>query len=124
MKQLYSSQCKNCKTLRRIQQRNILTTLPEGETNVHGEAPRNSGDGLSQVTLIKAVCLPANHSATLPVQITHVNGTVLLEPSKSLDQSLQVEESLFEVKEDGSTAVIIVNNSNSSYQLRKSLKSD
>ena len=69
---------------------NIIT---KDETNVQGEAPQNSGDVISQVRLIKAVRLPANHSATVPVQITHVKGTVLLEPSKSLDQSLQTEES-------------------------------
>ena len=39
------------------------------ERNVHGEAPQNSGDVISQVRLIiiKAVLLPANHSATVPV---------------------------------------------------------
>ena len=42
--------------------------------------------------------LPANHLATVPVQITDVKGTILLEPSKSLKQTLQVEESYFEVK--------------------------
>ena len=89
------------------------------ERNVQGEASQNSGDGISQVRLIKAVCLPANHSATVPVQITYVKGTVLLEPSKSLDQSLQV---FLEVKEGGSTAIVIVNNSNSSCQLKKGLK--
>ena len=39
-----------------------------------------------------------------------------------MDQSLQIEESLLKVKEDGSIAVVIVNNSNSSCQLKKSLK--
>ena len=63
---------------------------------------------MSQVRLIKAVRLPANNSAAVPVQLTHVKGTVLLEPSKSLDQSLKVEESPLEVKEDGSTVLVIV----------------
>ena len=45
-----------------------------------------------------------------------------MEPSKSLDQSLQIEESLLKVKEDGSTAVVIVNNGNSSCQLKKGWK--
>ena len=53
---------------------NIIT---KDETNVQGESPQNSGDVISQVRLIKAVRLPANHSATVPVQITHVKGTVL-----------------------------------------------
>ena len=57
-----------------------------------------------QVRLIKAVRLPANYSAAVSVQVTQIKGTILLEPSKSLDQ-LQVEESLLEVKEDGSTEI-------------------
>ena len=40
---------------------------------------------IPQVRLIKAVCLLANHFATVPVRLTHVKGTVLLEPSKLLD---------------------------------------
>ena len=40
----------------------------------------------------------------MSVQVTQIKGTILLEPSKSLDQ-LQVEESLLEVKEDGSTEI-------------------
>ena len=36
---------------------------------------------------------------------------LIMGTSKSLQQSLQVEESLLEVKENGSTAVVIVNNS-------------
>ena len=56
---------------------------------------------MSQVRLIKVVRLPANHLATVPVQLTHVKGT---ESSKLSDQSLKVEESLLEVKEDGSMA--------------------
>ena len=59
---------------------------------------------MSQVRLIKAVRLPANYSAAVSVQVTQIKGTMLLEPSKSLDQS-QVEESLLEVKEDGSTEI-------------------
>ena len=59
---------------------------------------------MSQVRLIKAVRLPANYSAAVSVQVTQIKGTMLLEPSKSLDQS-KVEESLLEVKEDGSTEI-------------------
>ena len=68
----------------------------------------------SQVRIIKAVRLPANYSAAVPVQVTQIKGTgrvfygtILLEPSKLLDQSLQVEESLLEVKKDSSTATAI-----------------
>ena len=71
--------------------------VTKDETSSEGETPQNSEDVVSQVRLIKAVRLPANHSATVPVQLTNVKGTVLLEPSQSLDQSLKVEESLLEV---------------------------
>ena len=96
--------------------------VTKDETSSQRETPQNSEDVVSQVRLIKAVRLPANHSATVPVQLTNVKGTVLLEPSQSLDQSLKVEESLLEVKEDGSTALVIVNNSNSSCQLKKGME--
>ena len=52
-----------------------------------------------------------------------MKGTILIEPSKSLDHSLQVEESLLEEKEDGSAAMMIGNNSNTSVQLKKGLES-
>ena len=39
-----------------------------------------------------------------------------------MDQSLLVEECLLEVKGDGSTAVVIVSNSNLSCQLKKGLE--
>ena len=96
--------------------------VTKDETNSQGETPQNSKDVMSQIRLIKAVRLPANNSATVPVQLTHIKGTVLLEPSKSLDQSLKVEESLLEVKEDSSTALVIVNNSNTSCQLMKGME--
>ena len=58
----------------------------------------------------------------MPVQIAQVHGTVLLEPSESLDQSLQVEESLLDVKEDGSAAVVIVNHSSTGCQLNRGME--
>ena len=99
-----------------------INQVTNNETQGQGETLQNNRDVMSQVRLIKAVRLPANHSATVPVQLTHVKGTVLLEPSKSLDQSLKVEECLLEVKEDGSTGVVIVNNSNSSCQLKRGME--
>ena len=75
-----------------------------------------------RVRLIKVVCLPANYSATVPVQVCRVKGTVLLEPSLSSDQALQIKESLLEVKVEGTTAVVIVNNSSSSCQLSKGME--
>jgi len=47
---------------------------------------------------------------------------VLLEPTKSLDQALQVEESLLKVNSDGISATVIVNNSNSSCQLNECME--
>ena len=96
--------------------------VTKDETSSQGETPlfpQNSEDVVSQVKLIEAIHLPVNYSATVPVQLTHVKGTVLLELSQSLDKSLKVEESLLGVKEDGSTALVIVNNSNSNCQLKK-----
>ena len=90
--------------------------------DVQGKVPQNNRDVMSQVRLIKAVRLPANYSVTVPVQVTQIKGTVLLEPSESLDRSLQVEESLLEVKEDGSTTIVIRNNSSSSCQLNKGME--
>ena len=89
--------------------------------DVQEKLPQNNQDVMSQVRLIKAVRLPANYSATVPVQVTQIKGTVLLEPTESLDRSLQVEESLLNVKEDGSTAMVIRNNSSSSFQLNKGM---
>ena len=93
--------------------------VTEDKTDVKGKVAQRSGNVMSQVRLIKAVRLPASYAAVVPVQVAEVKGTILLEPSKSLNQALQVEESLLEVKEDGSTTVVIVNNSNSSCQLKK-----
>ena len=76
----------------------------------------------TRVSLIKSVHLPANYSATVPVQVSQVKGTVLLEPTKSLDQALQIEESLVEVNKDGTTGIVIVNNSSSSCQLNKGME--
>ena len=92
--------------------RNLTESHPpsqvtKGKIDVQGTAPQNNGDVMSQVRIIKAVRLPANYSAAVPVQVTQIKGTILLEPSKLLNQSLQVEESLLEVKEDGSTATAI-----------------
>ena len=72
---------------------------------------------MARVSLIKSVCLPANNSATVSVQVSQVKGTVLLEPT-SIGPSLQVKESLLQ-SSDGATATVIVNNSSSSCQLIK-----
>ena len=49
--------------------------------------------------MIKTVHLPANFTATVPVQLKHVKGLILLmlEPSGSLDCLLKIAEFLIEV---------------------------
>ena len=48
----------------------------------------------------------------------------MLEPSSSLDSSLKIAESLIEVKENGSTTMVITNTGNSAYQLQKGMDLD
>ena len=78
----------------------------------------------SRVSVIKTVRLPANFTAIVPVQIKQVKGLVMLEPSSSLDSSLKIAESLIEVKENGSTTMVITNTGNSAYQLQKGMDLD
>jgi len=74
------------------------------------------------VSLIKTVRLPANFTAVVPVQAPNVNGSVMLEPLDSLDSSLQIAESLIEVRENGSSAMVITNTGKSTYQLQKGME--
>ena len=76
---------------------------------------------ISQVSLIKTVRLPANFTAVVPVQVLNEIGTFMLEPSDSLDTSLKIIESLIEVNEDGSSAVVVANTGKSTYQLQKGM---
>ena len=79
---------------------------------------------ISQVSLIKTVRLPANSTAVVPVQVLNEKDTFMLEPSDSLDTSLKIVESLIEVKEDGSSAVVVANTGKSTYQLQKGMDLD
>ena len=63
----------------------------------------------ARVRLISAVRLPACHFAKVPVQIKELKGSVLIEPADLLDDSLQVDESLVEVDENGLTTLLITN---------------
>ena len=76
---------------------------------------------ISQVSLIKTVRLPANFTAVVPVKVLNKKGTFMLEPSDSLDTSLKILESLIEVKDDGSSAVVVANTGKSTYQLKKGM---
>ena len=46
----------------------------------------------------------------------------MIEPECSIDDCLQVDESLVRVSEDGLTTLLIINNGKSSYQLRSGIE--
>ena len=75
---------------------------------------------ISQVSLIKTVRFPANFTAVVPVKVLNEKGTFMLEPSDSLDTSLKIVESLIEVNEDGSSAVVVANTGKCTHQLQNS----
>ena len=72
----------------------------------------------ARVRLVSAVRLPACHFAKVPVQIKELKGSVLIEPADLLDDSLQVDESLVEVDENGLTTLLITNNGKSPCHLK------
>jgi len=74
---------------------------------------------ISRMNLIKTVCLPANFTAVVPIQVPNVKGSVMLEPLDSLDSSLQIAESLTEVRENGSSAMV---SGKFTYQLQKGVE--
>ena len=79
--------------------------------------PSKLTTGTMQVRLIRAVRLPANCSAVVPVQVIGLKGLALLEPK--VQSCLNIDESLVEVQENGSTAMLIVNNSTLPCHLKK-----
>ena len=81
--------------------------------------PRKLTTGTMQVRLIRAVRLPANCSAVVPVQVIGLKGLALLEPKGCLQSCLNIDESLVEVQENGSTTMLIVNNSTLPCHLKK-----
>ena len=68
----------NAEAVRKIQQTSPSDTnqVTKNETKGQRETLQNNKDVMSPVRLIKAVRLPANHLATVSVQLTHVKGTV------------------------------------------------
>ena len=76
----------------------------------------------AQVRLVSTVRLPAYHSVIVPVQVEELRGSVLIETECSLDDCLQVDESLVRVSEDGLTTLLIINNGKSSCQLRSGVE--
>ena len=71
------------------------------------------------VKLVNTVCLLALHSAAVPVQTTGIKGVALLEPSGSMEVCIQVDGSVVEVNDKGSTTVLITNRGKSSCVLEK-----
>ena len=81
--------------------------------------PSKLTTGTMQVRLIRAVRLPANCSVVVPVQVIGLKGLALLEPKGCLQNCLNIDESLVEVQENGSTTMLIVNNSTLPCHLKK-----
>ena len=75
--------------------------------------------GTVQVKLVRAVWVPANCSAVVPVQATGCTGLALLEPKECLESCLVADESLVEVGENGSTTMLIVNSGKLPCHLKK-----
>ena len=75
--------------------------------------------GTVQVKLVRAVRLPANCSAVVPLQATGCTGLALLEPKEDLESCLIAYESLMEVGENGSTTMLIVNSGKLPCHLKK-----
>ena len=75
--------------------------------------------GTVQMKLVRAVRLPANCSAVVPVQVTGCTGLALLEPKEDLESCLIADESLVEVGENGSTTMLIVNSGKLPCHLKK-----
>ena len=69
------------------------------------------------VSLVKAIRLPAYHSADVPVKVTDVRGSALIEAGDSLDDCLQIEASLVTVDQEDVSALIISNHGKSICQL-------
>ena len=81
--------------------------------------PNKLATGTMQVRLIRAVRIPANCSAVVPVQVKGLKGLALLEPKGYLQSCLNADESLVEVQENGSTTMLIVNNGTLPYCFKK-----
>ena len=75
------------------------------------------------VSLIRTMRLPAYHSAVVPVKVKDIRGSsVLVEADKSLDDCLQVDDSLVMVDQDGFSTIMVSNNSKSTYQLKSGME--
>ena len=75
-----------------------------------------------QVRLIRTVRLLANCLAVIPVQVIGLKVLVLLEPKGYLQSCLNIDKSLVEVQENGSTTMLIVKNGTLPSHLKKNIE--
>ena len=54
--------------------------------------------------------MPANHAATVSVNIKEIRGSALIESDNLMDGCLQVDQSIVEVNKDGLAMLLIINN--------------
>jgi len=73
---------------------------------------------VSYVKLVRAVRLPTKFSAVVPLKVIKVEGTAMVEPLNNLHDSPKVENALVKVNKDGSSAVVIVNTSDTTCELK------
>ena len=76
----------------------------------------NNTSSVAVVKLLSTVCLPACHSAVVPVQVNGIQGSVLIEQSEP--SGIQIERSLVETKKDGITTLCITNHGKTTCQLQ------
>ena len=73
---------------------------------------------LAVVSSIKTICLPAYHSAVVPVKAEDVIGSVFVEVEKSDDDCLSIDNSLVAVDQDDNATILVSNHGKSTYQLK------
>ena len=86
------------------------------ESNTLVESTSKQERKVSYVKLVTAVRLPARYSAVVPVKVTNIEGTALVKPLNELSDSLEVGDTLVEVR-DGYTAMMIMNGGDTTCEL-------
>ena len=72
--------------------------------------------------MIHTVRIPANHAAVIPVQINGNTGPLLLKPDPALTEMLDIGDSLLQLKDGDTTAITVLNHSDSTCVLQKGEK--
>jgi len=95
--------------------KNVLSAQSSGIVEPSIKEPNKDVNVIhpAMVSLVKAIRLPAYHSAVVPVQVTDVRGSALVEAGDSLDDCLQIEALLVTVNQEGVSALIISNHGKS-----------